>query len=190
MQYGGIMVAFFLPHNVAQRLHSFKEFFSARTKVTELQDYHITLAYLPDVAVTRHALLRDVVRGFAQNEHPISGKIGGVGRFPHAEKGTNPFYTSLDAPTLPGFRHRLVKKLEAYNFAVSKMHGFTPHCTMAYIPAEEPTPAFVVPYIGVTFNGVWLASGDDRDRFPLDSTVTELKRRLKERVNALARVIG
>jgi len=187
MQHGRAMVAFFLPQYASEQLDSFKEHFPPGSEVTPLQDYHITLAYMPEVKDKE--LLREVVRGFAQNEHPISGQIGGIGRFAHDEKGTNPFYTSFDAPVLPGFRQRLVEKLGQYGIAVSELHGFIPHCTMAYIPANTHNPALVVPYIGVTFDCIWLASDDDRERFPLVSTTMELKKRLGPRAKALAGVI-
>ncbi len=190
MQYSGVMVAFFLPPNVAEQLYSFREFFLSRSDIISPQDYHITLAYLPDIQVEQLGLLRNVVKGFTQSEHPILGKLGGMGRFSkHEENNTNAFYTSLDAPVLPGFRQRLVEKLDQYNFEVSKMHGFIPHCTMAYIPEEEPSPTLVVPYITVTFSDIWLAVGDNRYRFPLSSTATQLKERLGQTVGALAQVI-
>jgi len=188
MQYGRAMVAFFLPPHASEQLDSFKEHFPPGSEVTPIQDYHITLAYMPEVKDKE--LLREVVRGFAQNEHPVSGQIGGIGRFAHDEKGTNPFYTSFDAPVLPGFRQRLVKKLGQYGFTVSKLHGFIPHCTMAYIPANTHNPALVVPYIGVTFDCVWLACDDDRERFSLLATETQLKKRLGSGANALKQVLS
>jgi len=187
MQYGRAMVAFFLPLYAREQLDSFKDIFPPGSEVTPVQDYHITLAYIPEAQ--DRSLLRDIVRGFAQNEHPVSGQIGGIGRFAKDEEGMNPFYTSFDSPVLPGFRERLVKRLEAYNVGVSKMHGFIPHCTMAYIPTNAPTPALVVPFIGVTFDCLWLAFDDERERFSLRATETQLKKRLGEKAEALRQVM-
>lgn len=156
--------------------------------MTKLKDYHVTLAHMSNVRDLD--LLRELVHTFAQNELPISGQIGGIGRFTHNENGMNPFYTSLDAPSLPGFRERLVAKLSQYGFKVSKRHGFIPHCTMAYIPTNAPTPTFVVPYTGITFDCVWSVYKDDRERFSLTSTVTQLKERLGAKTKALRQVFS
>lgn len=190
MQYSGVMVAFFLPADVSKELASFDSFFSEQSEVTDPQDYHITLAYLPDVPVVQHRLLRDVVSAFAQNEHPVGGRLNGVGRFAKEEEdGTNAFYTSFDSPILPSFRQRLVERLERYNFNVSRMHGFIPHCTMAYIPQSEPSPTLLVPPTPVTFNNIWLAIGQDRYKFSLNATMVALKKRLGKTAHALVEVM-
>lgn len=188
MQDNRAMIAFYMPQNIARALDTFKGHFPPGSNVTEIQDYHVTLAHLTEVQ--QQDLLREVVQGFAQNEHPISGQIGGTGRFTKNEDDKNPFYTSLDAPILPDFRQRLVKKLDQYGFLVSKTHGFIPHCTMAYIPLSAPTPSLIVPKLGITFDCVWLVRGDDRERFSLRATEARLKKRLGTGANALRQVLN
>lgn len=159
----GVMLAFFVPA-------------SARPRVTALQDglpnpelpedLHLTLAYLGDSTVLLpQAALLDELLSTMYFDLPLTGTIGGIGRFHHDEgNGTNAVYASFDSPQLPVFRQRLVELLKDRGIMSAENHGFTPHITLAYVPVGTDIPT--LPPSGdmptLTFDTLTLAWGDNR----------------------------
>lgn len=163
-EHSGVIFGLFLPAQVAQQLHQ-AVLAAGIPGVESPENYHITLAYLGDAAELEPQLqkLQEFVVFFAGLLAPISGLVGGTGRFNHSEHdGSNAFYASFDSPALGLIRERLVETLAAHDITVASNHGFTPHITLAYIPAAEATPTLVFSPIELVFPELTLAWGDER----------------------------
>ncbi|MFB8026010.1 HK97 family phage prohead protease [Streptomyces sp. NPDC055990] len=158
MSGNGAMVALQLPKDVAASI--------AHTDGTSAEHLHITLAYLGDAAeLGGHPDdLRDIVTSAAEGGRPLSGTIGGIGRFPDTGDG-EPTWVPVDVPGLAELRHSIVEVLgtSVYSEALRSDHGFTPHVTLGYDLADvEP-----VPPIPVTFDQVAVVLGPDTSFVPL-----------------------
>ncbi len=135
---------------------------------------HVTLGFLGSDAVVR--LDRDKIEGalaaFAAANAPVSGEVGGLGRFQSTDDDGWPLVALIDAPGLTEFRQRLVGALSAAGVDVASNHGYTAHCTLAYVtPADEAAASSIladgVPATPLHFGSVVLAWGDDRTVFRL-----------------------
>lgn len=157
----GVMVSLSLPREVAEALHVGGE---------DVEDMHVTLAYLGrlgrDVSSAQISELRSLVALFASQVAPMSGRIGGHGRFAASETsdGMDVFYASVDVPGLPRMRESLVRAI-APVAASSDKHGFTPHVTLAYVHPMEQSPSLSVPDLPVVFDRLSLTVGGVREDF-------------------------
>lgn len=154
----GTMVAFYPSPQTARRL--------ALEDAEAPEDLHVTLAYLGKNPIDRERLER-VVAQFAAGMPPIEATVSGYGRF-NLGNGEHAVYASIDAPLIPEWRAQLVATLEANGFEVAAQHGFTPHCTLAYVSADAPDPE-MPPRIELTFGKVTVASGPQRQSFRLQA---------------------
>lgn len=160
----GVMVAFFLKPSEAQQL--------VLPDGESIDDLHLTLAYLCDSSeLSDHEALKMAVASYAQNAPVLKGVVSGIGRFLAVPDGElTPVYASIDSPNLSEFRENLVRALRSADFPPSMQHGYTPHCTLAYVPKSAPMPIKDIATIPLNFDTLWLAIGDDRYAFPLDRT--------------------
>jgi 2'-5' RNA ligase len=169
----GMMLALLLDPETAQRL--------ALAGGEPASELHITLAYLGDMEdeetderlrpdTMREPMLR-IVDAIASTSTPLSGRIAGIGRFAPAETDTTPVLALVDIPGLAEFRAELVAAIDQAGYFVADNHGYTPHVTLAYIDAAEPTPIATVPQVELTFDTVWLCIGDERIAFKLGGPV-------------------
>ena len=136
------------------------------------EDLHITLAMLGDVSERSPAdlkRLRRTLATFAASQAPLDGRISGFGRFTDVPAGQpTVLYASPDLPGLPAYRAALVEQLTAIGFAPDTTYGYTPHITLAYIPADEALPIDDVPALSLHFEQVWLAVADTRSSYDMD----------------------
>lgn len=154
----GVMVALFPPPEVAKKI--------AHPGGSPAEDLHVTLAYLgeaKDLGVEPEELV-EVIRAATEGAGPLSGQIGGIGRFPDTGEGT-PTWAPVDVPGLAELRTRILDALadSPVGDKIRRDHGFTPHLTLGYdlddVGDIEPTP--------VQFGEVYLVVGDDRYPIPL-----------------------
>lgn len=154
----GVMVAFYPPPDLAAQL--------AVDGGLAVEDLHLTLAYLGDIAALDDAqqqTLLDVVTTYATGTDPVTGVVSGVGRFAGSDPDLgDAVYASVDCPDLPTWRQGLFDALVAAGLPVSETHGFTPHITLTYIPADEPTPVERLDLVDVTFASVAVVLGETR----------------------------
>lgn len=151
----GVMVAFYLPPELATTV--------AVPGGESTDELHVTLAFLGDAReLTDPPGLQSAVEAWADETAPVEGEVSGVGLF---TAGPEPVtYLSIDCPDLPGARQRLVDGwLE--DQPVSELHGFTPHCTLAYANLIDQVQAMGGE--SLTFDTVSLVIGGDRYDFPL-----------------------
>ena len=135
------------------------------------EDLHVTLVFLGhinELSETAIAGLNDVCTNLARQTSPILADVGGIGRFDGGgDDGEDAVYTNVDAPILPEFRQALVDGLTAAGITHSKLHGFTPHMTLAYIPADKAIPVRRLLARRVSFRTLSLVLGDKRIDLPL-----------------------
>lgn len=166
--FSGVILGLFLPLSEAQRLAMGSP--SGDAKPVQAKDMHITLVYLgdKDALADKRELLKTLAAGVAAQQGPISGKVGGLGRFSKTENDkTNAFYASFDSQDLSQFREALMAVLSVAGIECASEHGFTPHITLAYIPLDESVAGLPMPpELSVTFNNLTLAWGDERIEFP------------------------
>ena len=106
---------------------------------------HVTLASLGRLgALPMGAVALDVARSvvarWASQTPPLPARLSGMGRFHGAEGEGDAAYLSVDAPGLSAARDALCRMLREAGLPVAASHGFTPHATLAYLPADAPTP--------------------------------------------------
>lgn len=159
----GVMVAFFLPPLFATDLATAV---SGLLGAVPASEYHMTLVYLGEKTAVDRALLLRVVEVFARDYAPINGRLNGTGRF-DPENDTTPFYANMDAQRLPAFRQALIERLAAVGIASASEHGYTPHITLAYLPANAPMPTITLPDSAVFLNLITVAYGNERYNFPM-----------------------
>ncbi|MFH8466038.1 2'-5' RNA ligase family protein [Streptomyces sp. NPDC017991] len=149
----GSMVALYLPADTAAKI--------AHRDGTDPRDLHITLAYLGDAdQLPGHPDdLAQLVAIALDGTEPLTGQIGGIGRFPASGDG-EPMFVPVDVPGLTELRTRILDVLAVSPLAgaVRTDHGFTPHITLGYdLPADTPA----LPPIPVSFHTVHVVRGPD-----------------------------
>jgi 2'-5' RNA ligase len=171
MSYDGVMVAFYLPRMEAELLWLVAQHARNTTEaeVTPVEDMHLTLCIVgkkqDDVMLDR-ARMEAALQEFARRAAPLSGSVGGYGVF-NGQQGLHPIYASFDSPDLPEFRQRLVDLLQQAGIEIDATHGFTPHITLSYSTMPDINVPNRVPALGMTFDAIALAWGEDRTFFPL-----------------------
>jgi len=121
---------------------------------------HITLAFLGDSRTIDMELAAKAVLEFAAEVKPIKTKLQGVARFvPGGDQDA--IVATIDSPDFPKFRQALCDVLDAYGVPYHQEHGFIPHMTLAYIPADDPMPLDTVEPMELNFSKVYLVDGDE-----------------------------
>lgn len=155
----GVMVALYPADDVAHAL--------ALDGGEAAEELHVTLAYLGDVdEVGDVEALRKLVEQFAAETYDVDGQVSGLGRWDAGDAG-DAFVALVDAPDLPDVRTDLVDELEAAGYKVRRDHGFTPHITLAYLDAQDPSPLERIDALPATFGFLSLAVGPDVYDFAL-----------------------
>lgn len=174
----GVMVAFFLPGQVAGAVSNVIADLPNATPANEL---HLTLVYLGTVedGISKEMLI-EVVKGFAAGHAPVRGILNGLGRFMTNEgNDTSAFYASFDAQALPEFRQDLVDALGMVGIKSPSEHGYSPHITLAYLPMDEATPVVELPSGEIALNEVVIAWGGERVNFALTGAGKARKQKAK-----------
>lgn len=173
----GAMVAFEIPLDIATNL-------ALATKQSGLEslapeDMHITLCYIGEIASIedKREAIESVLEQFTANIFgTVQGVIGGVGRFnaSNTSGGQDVIYASFDSADLPEFRQLLVEAIEGTGVEISRMHGFTPHITLAYVDKNTKMPNLALETMALKFDEIVLAWGDERKVFKLKQNETQM----------------
>lgn len=170
----GAMIAFMLSDDQAARIAASV---ADTLPVTLNDDLHVTVAFLGKASELsgQRSEIEAVLTAFTADQPVIQGDINGVGRFNPSDgsDGKSPVYANFDAPALNGFREALIEALRAAGVTPVLNHGFTPHVTLAYLPADAPSPNIRLPTIDVRFDRLTLAWGDERTDYLLTGTEEE-----------------
>jgi len=162
----GVMISFAVPPALASTL--------VIPGGEPAEELHVTLCYLGRLsAIGQEAADKTlkIVEILAQNSGPLSGSIGGMGRFSATETsdGQDVIYANVDLSSLPDFRAELVHILELAGVPYSRKHGYTPHITLKYIDPDSRNPVKRIPNQPVTFHSIRVSIGEDTYDFPFTS---------------------
>lgn len=171
--HNGVMVAFMLPAAAAASLALPQDSLPEGATALPPEELHLTLSYLGKKnELIGRELIEQVLSVLVSEYPPLTGKIGGIGRFSNIESdGTQAFYASFDSQDLPAFRQELARRLSDIGINSPSEHGFTPHLTLAYIPQGVEIPNVTLPDIEMSFRDLTLAWGDDHVVYPLTGQV-------------------
>lgn len=163
--FSGVIVGFYLSKEDSEKLE-----FELPEGSKILEPFHLTLIYLGEAEklADRRELIEAVVSNFAKEFPPIHGTFGGIGRFSNVEEeNRNALYASFDASSLNDFRQELEKRLNQVGVAPGSDHGFTPHVTLGYIPADAEMPQIELPRDEIVFDELTLGWADEKRSFQL-----------------------
>jgi len=132
-------------------------------------DLHITLFILgPADTFPEEALaqVKKVLGDYAQTAAPLHGIVSGIGCFTSVPENSEetPFYASVDIIRLSEWREALRALLPV---PIDTTHGFTPHCTLAYISKGTTFPVQTITAAPLLFDTLWLCAGDEKTSFAL-----------------------
>jgi HK97 family phage portal protein len=171
----GVMVAFFMPPDVRAELVGMQGALPINSAPTPANELHLTMAYLGDsteLGIDDRMALEEAVVNFASTMPPVVGQLSGLGRFNSVEDtGAQAVYVSFDSYQIQRWREDLLAALAEQGLSSPSVHGFTPHITLGYVPAEASTPVISVPPIDVRFDAVTLAWAGDYRAYPLQDPV-------------------
>lgn len=154
------MICFEIPEAIKLVLASKYPFIDAET----YSNMHITLVYLGDYRTLSEEAIYRALDAFTIDQEPIKGNLQGIARFVGpGEKDA--FVATYDSPQMPDLYNRLTACLDTEGVPYHKEHGFIPHMTMAYIGKDEDLPIQTIEPIEINFNSVYLAFGNEWDRF-------------------------
>jgi 2'-5' RNA ligase len=136
------------------------------------EELHVTLIYFGRLDEIGEEIDRDglvkTMREYAAGRGPVTAEATGIGRFFQDNDGTNAVVINLENDDLLAFRQGLLDRLLDSDILPKTRHAFfTPHITLTYVRADEPTPLIGTPKEPFTFNTLHLAWGDERHSFPL-----------------------
>lgn len=173
----GAIVALWVPEQVAHQLAIAAELAGLEVQPEAAEAMHITLAYLGRAASLEphRAVIARACAALATDLGPLEALVTGVGRFATDEgDGTNALWAAVDGPQLQSVRRSVLQALRDAGVTCDESHAFTPHITLAYIPADAPTPQIDLRAIDpLQFAGLTLAWGGERTVYPLGATLTK-----------------
>ena len=170
----GVMVALFLPKDVAKRV--------SIDGGEDASNMHVTLAYLgKNLTKKQRRSAYEVVTKLARVNTPLDVKLGGVGRFSASESsdGKDVVYLSVDSNDLTKFRTLLADHLVAAGVPPDTTHGFVPHVTLKYIPKGSESPVKRFEPVNVRFTKLSLAAGEKHKHAAFARPVAQLKKSAK-----------
>jgi 2'-5' RNA ligase len=158
--YTGLLVALWLDDATAAAL--------AQPGGEPAENLHITLAIVPDMATAddlTFARIVGAVDDIAAYHAPLTGTIGGHGRFYGGDDG-DVIYAVPDVPGLTELRGAIVDSIGFTGAAISREHGYSPHITLAYVPAgTDLTPDLAE--LPLRFTDIVIVAGERRVVIPL-----------------------
>jgi 2'-5' RNA ligase len=162
----GCMVALPIRGDLAAELASFGG--------EDVDNMHVTLAYLGKAAGVDRERLSNLVSAYALEASPLTGRIAGYAVFVN---DTGRVLVALpDVPGLNEWRAELANRLNAAGFEVADTHGFTPHITIMYEDTDAPAlfdgtvlaVSAKPPQATLTFDTCVVAYGEDWTDYPLE----------------------
>jgi phage-related protein (TIGR01555 family) len=132
-------------------------------------DLHLTVGFIGRLGELLPGTIdrvRGALRAFAKVSPPVIGVVSGLGRFSIPD-GLDAVHLSFDAPGLSSWREALLGTLARAGVSVPMRHGFDPHITVAYVPADATVAIGHQPATPIIFGTVELWAGSARESFAL-----------------------
>jgi 2'-5' RNA ligase len=148
------MIALRIPDAIRAEIKAKYSFVDNET----LNNLHITLVYLGDNRTIDKLAVVRAVNELGQYQAPIKGKLQGLARFMNGQD-VDPLVMTFDSPQAPGLYNMLCGLLDNYHVPFHKDHGFIPHMTLAYIPADAEMPIDGIEPIEINFSDVYFVDG-------------------------------
>jgi 2'-5' RNA ligase len=149
------MIALRIPDAIRAEIKAKYSFVDKET----LNDLHITLVYLGDNRTLDKLDIVRAVSDLGTFQAPIKGKLQGLARFRNGQD-VDPLVMTFDSPQMPKLYGMLCSVLDNYNVPFHKDHGFIPHMTLAYIPADGEMPIGSIEPIEINFSEVYYVDGN------------------------------
>lgn len=161
----GVMVAWYPPPEIAERLANNPDVFPEGSDVLEADDLHVTLAFLGkidedvdgDVLGKVEEILNDLSRSMNSFDVLVTGQVN---RFENVEDGTvDAVWAEIESEEFHFINAQIMDGLGFEN-----THGaYTPHLTLAYVPAGE-TDTGSVPRLSTQATELVFKIGDSDTR--------------------------
>lgn len=166
----GVMVAFDIPDDVAKQLQLALKDLPAGSEPLPVSEMHVTLFYpgaMEDLIFNQDQLV-SAIKDFCRTHAPLEGVVGGIAQF-NGNDEKKPLVALFDCPDLPQFRQELVEHLHANGIheVLDDEHGFIPHMTLAYIPADASFPDVKIAPLPLSFTEICVAWGGTWKYIPL-----------------------
>jgi 2'-5' RNA ligase len=152
---GSCMLAIYPPLNLAKSL--------ALPGGLDPDGMHVTIAYTGDAVDVAPAALIAAAREITVA--PFTAQISGSGRFTGGPKDV--LVALIDAPELEELRRQTLDALARHGIDVPREHGFTPHCSLGYIPAESLNRVGRIAPTAFPVTAISVVHGADRTDIPL-----------------------
>jgi 2'-5' RNA ligase len=156
------MIALRIPDPIREEIAAKYPFVDTET----LDNLHITLIYLGDSRTLNKIDMIRAASDFAACQSPIKGTLQGLARFVNGTE-TDPLVCTFDSPQMPQVYTALASCLEVYRIPYHREHGFIPHMTLAYIPADAEMPIDTIEPIEINFSEIYLVDGSEWFAIPL-----------------------
>jgi len=173
-----IMVALYVPEGARAQLIEYQSTLPEGSDLTPSDEFHITLGYFGKVDEVRFSE-SDILGALAELSSQLTSvraRVGGVGRFSKESDGKQAVWAQVDSPQIINMQDKVLEHLRRRGISASREHGFTPHITLGYVPAEMPASMLAPPEIEIGFGSIYLSHGDNVTRLPLqgETIVAEL----------------
>lgn len=128
-------------------------------------DLHVTIAYTGSAADIDIRDLAAAAIDAARRVPPFTAQISGSGRFTGGEQDV--LVALIDAPELEDLRAAALAALDAHGIDVPREHGFTAHCTRAYVGRADPDPTGRLAPLDFLVGALSVVHGTTRIDIPL-----------------------
>lgn len=183
----GAMIAYFLPESLSTRLAAMANDALLENPVpTDVM--HLTVVYFgeaADITTEQCEAIKTELTRISACVSPLPASVNGIGRF--TENDPNPVIANFDAPGLAELRATLIAALRAAGVEPNLDHGYTPHITLAYVPAERLPIALTFDPIPCNLDAITLTLGDERIVYPLSGStqLSEVNHTMTDQLNVL-----
>ena len=158
----GVMLAFWPEEEIATLL--------AAEDGEDPNDLHVTLAYFgKDLDEAAIGALKQAVERFASTHAPVSGTLGGLGRFPATPQsdGLDTAYLGFHSAGIQRFRRELVEHCNAYGVQQKQDFGYNPHMTLKQVAPHAPHLLPTPDPVQVKFDEIVLSVAGEKTAYPL-----------------------
>lgn len=171
----GVMVALYPPEETARAIALDASDLPDGSRAIPWEELHLTLAFFgpADEQPADQAEALRALADFAGYWPIVRGTLNGMARFRGDEQDA--YVLLYDSPGLAEFCDVVREVMGYYGLSASRGHSFTPHVTLASLPADAATPGKMPEAREVAMTQIGLAWGDSVTLFDLQGEVREVE---------------